>query len=294
MPKKLGEFINDLALKAGITADNADLKGILANPTLAATEVSDAIASQIDSNLMTEEAAKHNPNLKKYYHAQVLNGIDAEHKAIFEEMQFDAATVEEIKKEASTYKREGLIARKIKELEEKKAAAKSGDKGKLQEEITSLNKQLADLKDSTKKEVEAARKQADDDVTLFAIQSQLAAKNYAYDLPKDVNVSTAYNLLDADLKNKKLKVVRNADKTLKLVTETDTDYHENHKPVSFGDYVDKLLGTHKLLKVSNPPDPKNPPNPPFVPPGNKVDNSKVTSAIDKQLAEIEASANGLK
>ena len=99
----VGEVINNLAQKAGIAADNAELKTLLSSPELANVAVPDALLTSLDSGLLSIDAAKNNhPDIKKKYFADAYDGIDKQLIQLIESDTFDEADVAEIKAEKST------------------------------------------------------------------------------------------------------------------------------------------------------------------------------------------------
>lgn len=66
----LGEFLNSNATQLGISPEDAFLKSITGNANVTAINVPDELVtsfSDAQKGLMTEEAAKQNPNLKKHF-----------------------------------------------------------------------------------------------------------------------------------------------------------------------------------------------------------------------------------
>lgn len=285
MAKKAGVFLKELAQLAGIPTDQKHWDAIVAIDT----ELPDEIATDLSSRLFTLDAAKHNSDLKKHFTALTLNGVDSALEALMDENEIADDIRTELKKETSSFKRIPALVAKIKELTEKKASAKSGDKKALQDEIDKLNKQVVDAKSNLDKALQAEREKAAGDILNYAISAELGSRNYALDVPKNVNVSTAFGLLNEELKAKKIKVVRQDDNTLKLVQSDnpDLEYREANKPVNFGDFVDKLLGTHKLLKVTEAPKPKTT-SPKFTATDTPEVNQSLVHALDGNIAELEA------
>jgi len=130
----IGELINNLTQKAGISADDADLKSLLASPELANIKVPDTLSAAIDSGLLSIDAAKNNhPDIKKKYFADAYDGMDKQLLALVANDTFDQADIDEIKAEKSTSKKAELIVTKLKAA---KASAKGADKDE-------INRQLA-------------------------------------------------------------------------------------------------------------------------------------------------------
>lgn len=294
---QFGTFIKDLAERAGVDTTDKSFVDLL---SIQAT-VPDGIGEKIQQNLFNIDAAKQNPQLKGYFHAQALSVPDRAIQEVLQDLQFDDAVLNEFKEEKSTPAKVKKLAEKIQaknkalieELEKKSGSKDSQERiSKLAEEIKTLNAQLGE-KDKTweakVKEVEAreAEKSAS-----FAKKMILAAKEYADDKkPKDLNIEFADLVLQKELAAKKAKAIFNQDGTFKLVQaeNPDLEYMENHKPVSFGDFVDRTLANHNMLKVSAPAKTENAPQ--IKPP--HADNSAITQKIVNTYDEqLKVFANG--
>lgn len=292
MAVKVGTLLGEILGKAGVDTTKPEFASALA----VSVELPDEVATEVNTKLLTVEAAKHNPTLKGHFQAITLSTIDQQLENLYTELGFDDATKEALGKE-KTFARVGMAAKKAKELAEATAATKYGDKETLIKENKDLHKKLADETDGRKQFEKNLKEQHEATLLETAVDSFFATKQYASDVPQNVNILTAKNLLMEDLKAKKGKIVRNADNTLKLVQSEnpDSDLHdENHKPFRFTDYADKLLSTNKLLKTHDPKKQQtgNPNPTPGVTTGNgNADHSKVVSAIDEQIAQL-AAANG--
>lgn len=295
MAVKVGTLLADLLTKAGVDTTKPEFASVLA----IAAELPDEAATELNTKLLTVEAARSNPALKSHFHAQVLNGIDKTVEEAMDEHQFSDAVKAEIKALDSANKRVAAVGKKVKELTEAAANAKLGDKAELAKTVDTLHAQLKAEKDGRKKFEQDLKDQQEASLTDSALESLYRSVQYAGEAPLDVNVMTAKNLVALDMKGKGIRALRDANdnNNLKLVRDDGSDYHdENHNKVRVSDYVSKLLGTNKLLKVTDPKkqQPGNPPPSPFVPQGEgKSDHSRVVSAIDQQLQEIKAAGNGL-
>ena len=63
----LGDYMNQLAVSAGVASDDADLKTFLSSPSIMGAEFPKTVADKISSGLMTMDAARNNPNLHKHF-----------------------------------------------------------------------------------------------------------------------------------------------------------------------------------------------------------------------------------
>jgi hypothetical protein len=249
MPKQFGTFISELAKIAGY--DETKLIDLLSINA----QIPDDLVNAVNASLMTMETAKNNIELKKYFHAQALNGVDAELRNALSELELDDENRTAIDSETSTYKKVSKSLKLVKELQEKKAQTNNkGEKTELQKEIDRLNNEIKTVKAQSEDKEKEFNSKLDSTLTEYQLNSILSSKNYALDgMPKDVLTLTAKNLLQSELSAKGIKIVRDNDK-LKLVRvdAPDLDYRENNTPVQLGDFVDSVLANNKLLKVSEP------------------------------------------
>ena len=249
MPKQFGTFISELAKIAGY--DETKLIDLLSINA----QIPDDLVNAVNASLMTMETAKNNIELKKYFHAQALNGVDAELRNALSELELDDENRTAIDSETSTYKKVSKSLKLVKELQEKKAQSNNkGEKTELQKEIDRLNNEIKTVKSQSEDKEKEFNSKLDSTLTEYQLNSILSSKNYALDgMPKDVLTLTAKNLLQSELSAKGIKIVRDNDK-LKLVRvdAPDLDYRENNTAVQLGDFVDSVLANNKLLKVSEP------------------------------------------
>src|SRR3990167_981894 len=122
----LGEYLTELAKKAGIDIEDAKLKEVVTK--VATQEIDDSIVTKLNASYMTTEAAKQNPDIKKHFTASVLNGLDTELDSILSDSEFSDDLRAQIKAEKSSYKRVPMLVKAVKELEAAKAGASKGDK----------------------------------------------------------------------------------------------------------------------------------------------------------------------
>lgn len=286
MAKKIADLIS-LLVNAGLTIDPATITTITTSG-----EIPDDVYGNIEAhskNLFTLESAKHHPQLAAHFKSQSLLPVDSEIKRLMDELGFDDTIKGEFEAEKSTYKKIGLLANKVKELEAKKSSSPA-DKKALQDEITKLNNQLLQAKNDFAAQLKAKEEEAGSQILNYAIESHLGSKQYADSIPESIRVSGAMSLLNKELAAKGAKVVRSADNSLKLVRvdNPDLDFTENNKPVSFGEFADKTLSTHAMLKVSGPP------AKPASTPIQKIDSTQETDASKMHIAALESDIAALE
>ena len=294
MPQQLGNLVKKLLEKAGLNPSDAKYADLLSINSTIGDEAFNDMSNFLDGALSLE-AAKNDSRLDAHFKSKALLPLDSEIKKLLEEFGFDDETKGIFETEKSTYKKTRLLAEKVKELEVKKAASgNTGDKKALTDEITKLNKQIVDDKKAFDDKLKAAEDAANQRIMDYAIDAELGGKNYADNIPAAIRVSGAKDLLARELSAKGIKVVRTADNKLKLVKSDNNDlsYMENNKEVQFGDFVDKILGTHTMLKVSGPP--VSPAKGTTIISPNAtdrtVDTSNITDFNQEQIAKLEGIA----
>ncbi|HMX02914.1 MAG TPA: hypothetical protein PK511_11725 [Chitinophagales bacterium] len=250
---KVSEFIQKLAAKSGINLADEKNKDIATSIASITTELPDESVSKMLGSLMSVDDAKNNSDLKKYFGAQIFDGMDSEFSSIMEEMGFQVSDREAIKATDSAFKKIGAIGRKIKELEEKKSESKGKDKSELQEKINTLTSQLSQLTKDHDNKIKELQSTYEKKLTDSQVRSILKGKKYANDqVPQDVNVELALVLLNKALnENKAVYVNQNGSLVLKQSQDNTLDWmnSSNEKP-SFEQYIDGVLAASKLLAVT--------------------------------------------
>lgn len=251
----LGEHLNATFNKAGIDTDNPALVELIKK--VATVDVSDELVTKFNSTFLTIEAAKSNPELKKHFSATALNGVDSEILNIISELEIDEETKNEILADKSTYKRVNILAKKVKELEAKKAGSSKGEKADLAKQIEGLNEQIKAEKLNSQKLISDKDKEYSDKLKNVYLTQKLAdpSLKYASDLATQMNFLLPKTLLENELKARKLRVVVDNEE-LKLETEDGLPYFENNDKIEFTGFRDKVLAQHKLLAVSEPSKPQ--------------------------------------
>lgn len=278
----IGELINNLAQKAGVAADNADLKSLLSSPELAAIQVPDALVTTLENGLLSIEAAKNNhPDVKKKYFADAYDGIDKQLMALIATDTFDAADVEEIKNEKSTSKKQELIISKLKAA---KATAKGADKDE-------INRQLAAAHEAArlaKEEVTKVRGEYEGKIKDIQLQAAIKAVfgNYKtiYDeLPPAVKTATLEAIIKQGLQDKKAELKTDEHGNLQLVSQDGTSnvFGDNHVQLTPQSFLDKTFAP--ILKVSGPPKPAAQPT---RQPVNVPANTAVEQSLEANAAHI--------
>lgn len=252
----VGEFLNAMAVSAGLDQDSPELKLILSDSNLTKVEVPNefnTLVSDKFKGMVTLESAKNNPDLKKYFTYSALSGIDATiDRLAKEEFGLDDEYVSSLKKLETTGKRLTEFSKKIKDLSEKKAPAGDEEKQKkLNDEIKRLNSQLVEAQDKfarEKTEIETRFLSASKDRAMNEL-----FQNYKYSntVPKDVQLDVARSLFNKNVRENNLKVAfdENGDNP-RLLTDQDTAVFINNKEVNMKQYVESLLAKNNLLEIA--------------------------------------------
>lgn len=256
----IGDFINTLAIQAGIPADNEDLKNVLSAIGGSTVTVPDTLTKEINRGLLTIDAARNNDTLKDHFYALFANGGEAHLKRVAEELGWDAQTTEQVMAEKT------LMAKYSKLVEKVRAAHDAGKKPakEVEEQIAKLNADLLAAREAAKTAVEQERTAWVSRLQNQAIEGTLASFEYGIDLPKEIAIETAKALVNRKLAEAKYKVGYDPDNNaISLQTEAGLAAYENNTPVVFKDFASRILADNKLLKVAAPapPAPGNPPKP---------------------------------
>ena len=293
MPKNFADIVKLIADKAGIDTTDKSIVDLLSVNATVGDEAFNKIETGLNS-LLTFESAKHNAQLSAHFKSQALLPADTEINNILEALGLEDADKAEFASEKSTYKKIGKLVEKVKALESKKASATSGtDKKALTDEIQKLNGQILDLKAQSEAKIKAAQDEANAAILQYAQESLLSGKPFSDSIPEAIRVSSSLQLINKELTAKGAKVIRAADGSLKLIqaANPDLDYMENNKPVGYGEFADKVLSTHAMLKVSDPNKKVPGVTKPIQTPagGGESPNASVVKANESNLAALEAS-----
>lgn len=287
----IAKLITDLAKKGNIDLTDAKYAALLSSQM----EVPDELATALDSTFMTADVAKQHPDITAHFNAKIFNGMDAKVKALAAEYELDATQIGLLDAEKNSYEKLKLLQQFTKATTEKRFEGLSkSDKAALADQIKQLNADIVKERESAAAEIQKAKAEAESSITNYALESQLAGKNYANkDLAPEINVSIAKQLLQTELAKKGAAIMRK-DGKLVLVNATtpDVNYIENNKEVSLSDLTDSILASNKLTAVSGSQDtgqhrqyqPQNNNQDPNR--GKQPDNSKVLNAIQNQLQQF--------
>ncbi len=185
---KFNEVLKTMVEQSGVSVSDETIKKILDNPALASIEVDDAVSNRLTANRFTLDAAKANPDLKKHFTALALNGVDAEVSKTILELELGDEVKNEIESQDTTFKKVSALAKKVKELEAKKAGTSKVDKTKLEQEIEKLNNDIKTVKDSYTAEKTKLLGDFENERINFEVDTFLNSFNFA--LPKETPAET--------------------------------------------------------------------------------------------------------
>ena len=247
---KTGELLGKLAKKAGIDTTTDEWKPILALDH----EVPAEIATKVDNGLLSVEAAKQHPDVKKAVKAEVLAGADAKIESVMTELGI--AGDDDFKGEKNTFEK---IARLTKLAQEAgKKASGSTNKQTAEEfarEKEDYNRQIRELKEKLTKQETDYNSQRENDLTDFEFQNTLFGKDYA--LPKEMDtklkVSTARGAVQQALLQKGYKLKRNEAGQLTIVDKDGAPaYGADNVALEPNTFIDGVLTQNKLLRINDP------------------------------------------
>lgn len=247
----IGDFLNTMAAKLG-EQQNPHLVSLLANNQLTKTDIHDDLANLLNTGLMSLDGAKNNSDVQNHFKPIILKGIDERLDAIAKQFGFES----ELAAEKSTYKRAEIIASKMQSLidaEKNKNGQPSEKENQLNQQLQQLQSQLQTAIAAKDSEIAQLKQAHESQLLSMLIDAELGDKPYANDsIPRNVNVMTARNLVDAMLKEKGVIAINdNGTLRLKQAENPTLDYmDEGFKPVSFSSFADKVLADSKMLRVS--------------------------------------------
>lgn len=256
MPKPLATYINDLFLKAGVPADNQDLKDILSNAELSKVNIPDSLISLADAGIHTLDSAK--AKLKNTLFTEALNGVDKEIESIINENEFDETTKNEIKAEKNTYKKVKTLTAKIQELEAKKHSGK-GDTTKLQDEINTLKAQNSTIIKEWEKKLHDKEMQAEAQINNMFIDNYLSRYNYSLgDIDPEIKITTARIMVEKKLAESGAKIFKDPVKGMIISASDGTDFYDgSNNKVNLKSFIEgaiaPILSTTKDVAPSITP-----------------------------------------
>lgn len=293
----LGDFLNNMAAKAGMQNDPV-LVDLLSNSELAKTHIADEFANALDSSLMSLDGAKNNRDLLNHYKPIVLKAADEKLAILGEEY----GIASEMQAEQSTYKKIDLLknrfAAKMAELESKAGkGAQSEETAKLVKQIENLQKQIIEVQTAKETELAQLREQHTNQQLDMLVNIELNGKRYANQDLGDTNITIGRALVEKALKEQNAVLVNDGGVLkLKQADNPQLDYVDSgFKPVTFGDFTNRVLAEKHMLEVSAPEDDLGGGKHNFPPTtktvtlrnGKQTDTGNIDAAASAAMADLE-------
>lgn len=251
---KAGDLFHQLLKSAGFDTTDKAFIDVLSKAEFANTELPESITSALTTNLLTIDAAKNNPTLKKHFVGNALDPINKGIEELIAEYGIDEVTKAEILADQNTYNKYKVAAKKIAELKEKSAGSTNkGEKADLERQINELNKQLSLVATDTQSKIDTIKNEYEQRILNREIDYTLSSKPLPGQFDRDVEVNIARQFVDKALLTKGA-VIRTIDGRIavKQKDNPEMDIFENGKPLTFDALTDMALAENKFIKVSNP------------------------------------------
>ncbi len=291
---KLPLLLKELFKKAGIPEADPNATALLTNAAIAEIDFPDESANLVNNSLMSLAAAKSHPDIRKELisagRSEAFDGMDNEIQNTMNELGIDEPTKVKILAEKSTPKRAALLAKELKRLGDEKP----GNAKEHIDKVNELNKNISDLQEKHRTELEAAKTQYEQALLQESINNDLVGFNYIFpkETPKTTVLAAAKASIDRALMTAGAKVVRDASGNKKLVRADGTDYFDaTHKSVTYNDFISAALAQDNLLTATQEPDPRRDTPPVKVPGKETPTNTEFLESADSNLSNLE---NALK
>lgn len=283
MPKDLGTLINDAFKKAGVDANNEDLKAILTNPELSKIQIPDALVTPFEGNLHSIASAK--PTVQ----AEIFNGIDTHVKRFAKEKlnMTDDQIADIYKDKNSAANIERLIGKALELEAQRVSEAHKGNGKKEADLVAEINKLKGDISTLTNQH-NTALSAKDSEVNEFkkkmTVLNAIGAQNIIVPdgFTKEEILELNYNKYINKLSETGAQIVMENGRPV-LKDKNGSDFFDKaQQKVDFKDDLAGFLSSNKQLKTADP-------NPPGDPNQQVIDPKNPASAGDKKfLADLEA------
>lgn len=301
MPEKIGAFLSKLAARTGVDITTPEFVEF-AKSTV---EIPDSVVAQFDAaRFYTPDGAKNDPELKRMFFGQALNGFDTRMAGLMDELQVPEEIRAAVNAEPKSIEKAAAFVKAIKALESQKVGATAGERASLQERINALQAEKANEVQKVKDEF--AIKETGYKSRFLKMEVDGKIKNKKLDTSQhDLGTMTELaNLkLSKALTEKGAKIVEINDTfVLKRADDETLDYYENNQAVTLDSFIDQVLAANKLLAVNEPTTaPVNYPNgprhlpPPPAPPngGQPQPSAGFFSRLEQAKADLAANSQGV-
>lgn len=290
----LNKVIENLAKRAGVDINDESFKAILDKTK--EVEINDDIAVKLESNLFDIETAKQNYNLKSHFTALALNGVDAELNTLMDEFLSDNEDVRtELLGIKSTPKRVSTLAKKIKELTEKKVSADdNGDKNKANKAQAEIDRLINEFKEKEAKyqsDIEKGKNEHLAEIEKLQNKFFLQGLNYDKSKTMDENLLLADYHINNELQSKGAKRIYNQTTgrfELKRADDISLNWlDERNSTPTYEEFSTGVLTQKKLLAVADSsavitPQPQQLSQTDSS--GSKIDTSEFNRVVDEAIS----------
>lgn len=286
---KLGEFINGLAIKAGVSQDSPELKTFLADPACL-VELDTKIAEVINTGLMSESAALNNSKIINALvtkgRAEAYDKTDATLNEVLELLDDeDRAKIKELK---FTNDRVGGLKGAIAKLKEQQKGKGTADTAVYQKQIDELNTQLK-AKEAAQKEFEQnLNSKYENDSIDTELLIDLAGKNWVLPTATRKEQLFAGKIALAKVKEEAAangyKLVRENGQTVLKTNEGLNVTDKNHNTVDLGQFIDGAVSA--LIAPAKQPEGNRPP-------GGGGNGNSNGSNMDSAKARLALAVEGM-
>jgi hypothetical protein len=285
---KLNAFLTSLAKKTGLDLTKPEFKDALSSEI----EIPDAMATTIETGLMNEEAAKNNSRIRSAIKAEVYNGVDSDVNSVIEELGLDDDAKTTVLSEKKSIDRIKKLASHL--TEQSKKAAKEGDKTQadaLKKQVQELNDQIKTIKQTSQQQIDQLKADNENSLIGFNVKALLGTKQFV--LPDAMSpaekVEMVYSILNNELSNKGLKLIRE-NGNLKLQKTDGTEaYDDKNNKLELPSFIDGALAQRGLLKVS---DPKQGQQGNGGAPGNVTGGGQLPANYQQQISALDKEIAG--
>jgi len=279
---KVKDFLIALGKKAGVEIDvkNPDLVDLLSSNT----DIPASISDSLNTALLTVEAATEHKDVRDRVLAASFGAIDKDLLKRAEELGL-SDLLDEFKTEKSTRVKVTKLLEAALDAEKKKSASGSkGEKAEYEKQITELNAQMKQLRDSNEAEKNALIESYNNVLISKELDYMLASYDYAdNEFGKDFVLKFAKDSVLKNLDNNKGKLIleNNALKLVNQATGGELFDAQNNK-VELKGILDSSVA--KLLKKSDPVPPKK--DTVIIPDGGGKADVKTANDLNNLAASI--------
>lgn len=242
---KLGELIASIAEKVGFDVTDESLKELVGSQL----DVPEPISSGIDK-LMTEEAAKSNPIIKKHYLDNMANGQNKNLDLLAADYGLSQEERDEIFRDNKT------VSDKHKAIVAKVAEKSKGNKDSKDESKAIIEKLNADLREAralTESKVSELTTQFENERLNDQVIGAFMGKTWSSNYPEDLRPEIAKIALQKELDKIGASLVRDG-KTVKIVRSENKEqdyFDDKNKKITFEELRDNIFANNNFGSISS-------------------------------------------